>query len=204
MDANRAEIKGQIEELVRQKLNHALIQYYRGGKDFIGEHLDKTLDVSIGSNIVSYSLGAARTMVLKHKARGAEKQCFKLPHNSLFVMGWKTNREWLHSIKRDNRADQEKEQDELTFSGQRISLTLRTIATFRSRRTGQLYGQGARSKTVEQMFEGQDEDDEQDMLVAFSAENRLSLDFDWDKYYGRGFNALNFKNSNSTAEKASS
>ena len=30
-------------------------------------------------------------------------------------------------------------------------------------------------------------------LMAFSAENKLSLDFDWNQYYGRGFNALNFK-----------
>jgi alkylated DNA repair dioxygenase AlkB len=192
-------IKERIEELIEQKLNHALIQYYRNGKDFIGEHSDKTLDVLIGSNIVNYSLGATRTMILKHKTQDGLKQRFKLLHNSLFVMGWKTNREWFHSIKQDNRADRDKEQDELAFSSQRISLTLRTIATFRNRRTGQLYGQGARNKTIEQISEEQvfNESDEQDMLMAFSAENKLSLDFDWNQYYRRGFNALNFKVLNS-------
>jgi len=40
-------IKERIEEIIEQKLNHALIQYYRNGKDFIGEHSDKTLDVLI-------------------------------------------------------------------------------------------------------------------------------------------------------------
>jgi alkylated DNA repair dioxygenase AlkB len=192
-------IKERIEEVIEQKLNHALIQYYRNGKDFIGEHSDKTLDVLLESNIVNYSLGAARTMILKNKSQDGLKQRFKLPHNSLFVLGWKTNREWFHSIKQDNRADRDKEQDELAFSSQRISLTLRTIATFRNRRTGQLFGQGARNKTIEQISEEQlsNESDEQDMLMAFSAENKLSLDFDWNQYYGRGFNALNFKVLNS-------
>jgi hypothetical protein len=35
------------------------------------------------------------------------------------------------------------------------------------------------------------ESDEQDMLMAFSAENKLSLDFDWNRYYGHGFKVLN-------------
>lgn len=50
-------IKERIEELVQQKLNHALIQYYKNGSDNIGEHSDKTLDILLGSNIVNFSLG---------------------------------------------------------------------------------------------------------------------------------------------------
>ena len=193
-------IKERIEERIEQKLNHALIQYYRNGKDFIGEHSDKTLDVLIQSNIVNYSLGATRTMILKHKTQDACKQRIKLPHNSLFILGWKTNREWFHSIKQDNRADRDKEPDELLFESQRISLTLRTVATFRNRRTGQMYGQGARVKTSkEQNSQGEivDQGDEESMLMAFSAENKQSLEFDWNHHYGRGFNALNFKVLNS-------
>ncbi len=129
-------------------------------------------------------------MILKHKTQDGLKQRFKLPHNSLFIMGWKTNHEWFHSIKQDNRADRDKESDELAFLGQRISLTLRTVATFRNRRTGQLFGQGARNKTIEQIS---NESDEQEVLMAFSAENKSSGDFDWNQHYGRGFNALNFK-----------
>lgn len=194
-------IKEKIEEVIEQKLNHALIQYYRNGKDFIGEHSDKTLDVLRGSNIVNYSLGAARTMILKHKTTEGLKQKFKLPHNSLFVLGWKTNREWFHAIRQDNRADRDKDADELAFSSQRISLTLRTVATFRNRRTGQMFGQGARCKTYEELFSRERtgiNQDEESMLHAFSAENKQSLEFDWDHYYGRGFDALNFKVLNST------
>ena len=195
-------IKEKIEEILQQKLNHALIQFYRNGKDFIGEHSDKTLDVLRGSNIVNYSLGAARTMILKHKTIAGLKQRFKLPHNSLFILGWKTNREWFHSIRQDNRADRDKDSDELAFSSQRISLTLRTIATFRNRRTDQMFGQGARCKTLDDLSSIKEQidtqQDEQMMLNAFSAENKQSSEFDWDQNYGRGFDALNFKVLNST------
>jgi len=193
-------IKQRIEQIIEQKLNHALIQYYRNGKDFIGEHSDKTLDVLLHSNIVNYSLGATRTMILKHKTEQGLKQRIRLPHNSLFVLGWQTNREWTHSIKQDNRADRDKQEDELAYSSQRISLTLRTIATFRNRRTGQMFGQGARFKTLDEQQMGEEllnTDDEQKMLMAFSAENHMSKEFDWNQYYGSGFNALNFKVLNS-------
>lgn len=50
-------IKERIEQVIQQKINHALIQYYKSGKDNIGEHSDKTLDILLGSNIVNYSLG---------------------------------------------------------------------------------------------------------------------------------------------------
>lgn len=194
-------IKEKVEEILEQKLNHALIQYYRNGKDFIGEHSDKTLDVLRGSNIVNYSLGAARTMILKHKTSEGLKHRFKLPHNSLFILGWKTNREWFHSIRQDNRADRDKEPDELAFSSQRISLTLRTVATFRNRRTSQMFGQGARRKTFEELTASAQVDahqDEETMLHAFSAENKQALEFDWEQNYGRGFDALNFKVLNSS------
>jgi hypothetical protein len=50
-------IKERIEEVIQQKINHALIQYYKNGQDNIGEHSDKTLDILLGTNIVNYSLG---------------------------------------------------------------------------------------------------------------------------------------------------
>ena len=136
-------------------------------------------------------------MTLTHKQQYRLRQDFKLPHNSLFVLGWKTNREWHHAIRPDKRLFTAKDPDELAFYGERISLTLRTVATFLNRHTGRIYGQGARSKTLEEEPSTDNENDEIDMVYAFSAENRLSSDFDWHRYYGRGFNALNFKVLNS-------
>ncbi|UJR08561.1 hypothetical protein I4U23_012822 [Adineta vaga] len=191
-------IKERVEEVIEQKLNHALIQYYKNGKDNIGEHSDKTLDILLGSNIVNYSLGAARTMTLIHKRQPGVRQNFKLPHNSLFVLGWQTNREWHHAIRPDKRPNDLKDPDESSFYGERISLTLRTVATFLNRHTGQIYGQGARFKTIEKQSERDEyESDELEMVHAFSRENHQSSEFDWQTTYGRGFNALNFKVLNS-------
>lgn len=95
----------------------------------------------IGSNIVNLSLGASRVMILKSKADyvpdaescpSGGRLYFKitLPHNSLFVLGWKSNRDFLHSIRADKRMPSLKSTDELICREQRISLTFRTIATF--------------------------------------------------------------------------
>jgi hypothetical protein len=50
-----------------QNLNHVLIQYYRDGKDNIGEHADKTLDIEKNTLIINYSIGATRIMTLRKK-----------------------------------------------------------------------------------------------------------------------------------------
>ncbi|CAF3080315.1 unnamed protein product [Rotaria sp. Silwood2] len=153
---------------------------------------------------ICFYLGAVRTMTLINKRQYGVRQEFKLPHNSLFILGWQTNREWYHAIRPDKRLSSEKDSDELAFYGERISLTLRNVATFINRRTGLIYGQGARYKTIaEQINKSFDEyeNDEMDMVFAFSAENRQSSEFDWNLNYGRGFNALNFKVLNSQNNK---
>jgi hypothetical protein len=99
------------------------------------------------------------------------------------VLGWNTNQKWLHSINQDKREDFLKSEDELVNNGERISFTFRTIATFIDKNDN-IIGQGAPK--------GEKRDDELDMLKAFSKENH-ELDFDWQKYYGNGFNAINFK-----------
>jgi alkylated DNA repair dioxygenase AlkB len=183
-----------VENIIHQKLNHALIQYYKGGDSYISEHSDKTLDVQIGTPIVNLSLGATRTMILKPKNKGECKQKIKLPHNSLFVMGWNTNKKWLHSIKRDGRPESEKSADETAFGGERISYTFRTIGTFATP-DGKLFGQGAKCKNLEDIIKSdiaEKTDDSLDMLKAFSIENH-DPDFDWDLYYGKGFDSINFK-----------
>lgn len=88
--------------------NHALIQCYRNGIDCISEHADKTLDIAMQSPIVNVSLGCTRVFFRKSKARDAESgarliQRVPLRHSSLFVLGWQTNRCFLHGIKADKR-----------------------------------------------------------------------------------------------------
>jgi hypothetical protein len=92
-----------------------------------------------GSSIVNLSLGASRVMILKaktdyvsssHLPSGRMCQKVTLPHNSLFVLGWQSNRDFLHSTRPDKRMASLKSFDELLYGEQRISLTFRTIATF--------------------------------------------------------------------------
>lgn len=141
---------------------------------------------------------------------GANKivQKITLPPNSLFVLGWQTNLLFTHSIKADKRMAYEKRLDERLYNEQRISLTFRTIATFVSP-TGIIFGQGAKTKvsTVnprpvpdiaavvspeeDERKKAEQSDECIRLLKAFSVENR-SAHFDWDLYYGEGFDVMNF------------
>ncbi|OAR02579.1 hypothetical protein LLEC1_00330 [Akanthomyces lecanii] len=201
-------IKAVTEKKLGHPLNHVLIQFYRDGKDYISEHSDKTLDIVRGSYIANVSLGAQRTMVLRTKradkdpsrdeqpssSAGRRAQRAPLPHNSLCRMGLKTNMKWLHSIRQDRRADREKSPEELAYAGSRISLTFRQIGTFLDRDETKIWGQGATAKTLNDariVINGQTEESIK-MLRAFGTENHNS-NFDWDAYYGEGFDVLHLR-----------
>lgn len=215
-----------IESRLNQPLNHVLIQKYRSGHDNIGEHADKTLDILKGSAVVNLSFGASRVMTLKSKAdfscpklenptKDAQlkrwHQKITLPHNSIFVLGWQTNRDFLHSIRQNKRMSILKTASELAYEEQRISLTFRQIATYMDPK-GNILGQGARKQSsqthdVENNSSGISEDDlalqSRALLKAFSTENRSSK-FDWDAQYGEGFDVINFSfinNANNNSNK---
>ncbi|KAI5820436.1 hypothetical protein BZA77DRAFT_331599 [Pyronema omphalodes] len=196
-----------VQKHLQHPLNHVLIQHYRDGNDYISEHSDKTLDIAKGSKIVNVSLGAQRTMVLRQKKDtspaamvAAEKQETRpmqripLPHNSIFCLGLETNQKWMHAIKADKREPKIKAPEELAYGGERISLTFRHIATYLSADEKHIYGQGAVSKTAEDMRETQNgpSEEAEKLLAAFGAENQQS-DFDWNHHYGKGFDVLNFQ-----------
>ncbi|KAL3453216.1 hypothetical protein BJX65DRAFT_117492 [Aspergillus insuetus] len=194
-----------VERILGHPLNHVLIQLYRDGQDRISEHSDKTLDIVRGSSICNVSLGAQRVMVLR--AKGTEKeegsgrltQRVPMPHESLFVLGEKTNARWLHGIKSDKRQESEKSVEERAYGGQRISLTFRHIGTFLDPTGDTIWGQGAVSKVqgeAHPVVHG--EPDETERLVrAFGEENR-AIDFNWDAVYGNGFDVVNFVTATST------
>ncbi|KKY27331.1 putative isochorismatase family protein family [Phaeomoniella chlamydospora] len=60
-------IREHVQRSVGIHFNHVLIQLYRNGEDNISEHSDKTLDIERDTNIVNYSVGAQRTMILRTK-----------------------------------------------------------------------------------------------------------------------------------------
>ena len=189
------QIKKHVENLLKQPFNHVLIQHYRSGADYISEHSDKTIDIAHGSNIVNVSVGAQRTMTLRTKndiGAARSSQRIILPHNSMLVMGLGTNKKWVHSIRHDNRPSQVKSPEELAFSGERISLTFRHIATFVDNERQLIWGQGARGKSKEcagRVVNGGEEAEK--LIIAFGEENHKS-NFDWEAFYGDGFDVLHF------------
>ncbi|KAL4953527.1 hypothetical protein BDW69DRAFT_3499 [Aspergillus filifer] len=188
-----------VERILGHPLNHVLIQLYRDGQDRISEHSDKTLDIVRGSSICNVSLGAQRIMILRQKGSesddgsGRLTQRVPMPHESLFILGEKTNARWLHGIKADKRQDSEKSSEELAYGGQRISLTFRHIGTFLDPTGDTIWGQGAISKIqgeAHPVIHGDSEETER-LVRAFGDENR-ALNFDWNAVYGRGFDVVNF------------
>ncbi|KZV66988.1 hypothetical protein PENSPDRAFT_584601 [Peniophora sp. CONT] len=189
-------IREHVERVVQHPVNHALIQLYRGGTDYISEHSDKTVDIAPNTYIVNVSLGAERIMTLRTKkdamASGAErqKQRIPLPHNSLLAFGLKTNRQWLHAVNADKRMLSMKVPAELAEGGERISLTFRNIHTFLSADQTLTWGAGACGKErgdARPVVRGGPEGEA--LLAAFGEENHSS-NFDWDKAYGQGFDVL--------------
>ncbi|KAI1608749.1 hypothetical protein EDD37DRAFT_387832 [Exophiala viscosa] len=198
------------ERAVGHRLNHALVQMYRSSEDNISEHSDKTLDIVRGSSIVNLSLGAQRTMILRMKksatsAAASEadanetrpSQRIHLPHNSLFILGQETNQHWLHSIRADKRPAFEKDPAELAFDGERISLTFRYIGTFIDPAEKTIWGQGATSKqrtAAQKLLDGPEAEKQgEEMIRAFGQENHRSSDWNWDEWYGKGFDVVNFE-----------
>ena len=180
-----SKIKKKIEELLgineHKLFNHVLVQKYRSGADFIGEHADKTLDVGHGTVIVNYSMGSERTLSLRSKDKTKdgtyEIQHIPLPNDSVFVMSLSLNRKMKHSIHRQSQE-----------SGERISLTFRRIETFYDKNKRILIGQGAPPSDSNdfQRTEEMVEEEKIELLKAFKEENSNSQ-FDWKEWYGKGF-----------------
>ncbi len=190
-------IRQEVERRIEHPLNHCLIQLYRNGRDWIGEHADKTLDVMRPSFIVNVSLGTTRTMVFKPKnSQGAVTQKLPLPHGSLFMLSLNTNQAFYHEIER------------LGVDGTdepRISLTLRYIGTYYDPQNGAVWGIGAPSKTREDAIARvhwietlspaarmAKDKAEADRMVGLFREENIDENFD-ATVYQPGFDILNFR-----------
>lgn len=115
-----------------------------------------------------------------------------MPHNSVFVLGPRTNLHWLHGVRADKRPHQQKSAEEKSFGGERISITFRQIGTFIDSTQKKIWGSGAKQKSKVMAGDVSRDDDEEmeAMIIAFGKENHQS-EFDWDKGYGRGFDVIN-------------
>ena len=133
-------IRDSLYDLTGVNINHVKVQTYADNTQGVMPHTDKTLDLEPGSAIVNYRIGATRHFILTNKSDGS-KQIFDMPHNSVFVLGPKTNIEWLHSVE----TCQEK-------IGPSISMVFRSASTFQ-RCDGHFFGVGARFKNESDLDE---------------------------------------------------
>ncbi|KAM0708708.1 hypothetical protein Q7P35_005361 [Cladosporium inversicolor] len=200
------EIRQAAVAIAGHELNHALIQLYRAGTDFISEHSDKTLDVRPDSFIVNASFGAERVMRLRTKrsqnttaepTQGPQTRTthrVRLPHNSALLMSLETNAQYLHSINADKRPASELTPAEKAYDGQRISLTFRHIDTYLDAKSERIWGQGATGKEREdarKVING-DSRGVDKLVKGFGAEN-AAAGIAWKEWYGGGSDVLHLK-----------
>lgn len=205
-------VRKAAEAEIGHPLNHALIQLYRSGNDYISEHSDKTLDIVKGSSIINVSFGAQRTMRLRTKRAvsttqpqivdtpsppGQPRQTYRVPvpHNSMITMSLATNAEYLHGINADKRPSCELNEAETVYGGERISLTFRHIGTFLDAGSTKIWGQGAVAKSQQsaRAVVNGDAAESERFVKAFGMENQSGGEFEWERIYGGGFDVLNIK-----------
>lgn len=170
-------------------INHVLIQHYRDGKDNIAAHSDKTLDISLDCPIINLTLGCSRDFYLQSKDNKKIFEKIPLRHGELLILGLETNRYWYHEIPKDVTMDSHP-----LYQTSRVSFTFRKIMTFYQAALGVVVGQGSPYKSIEEVGAarvGAEPEERmaarEQLISAFSKENRQSAAFNWDECYGSGF-----------------
>ncbi|XP_022110522.1 DNA oxidative demethylase ALKBH2-like [Acanthaster planci] len=98
-------IRDRIEEVTGQRFNFVLINRYKDGTDYMGEHRDDEKELVQTSPIASLSLGQQRDFVFRHgdsRGKNAKRNLppirLELENGSLLVMNYPTNVYWYHSL----------------------------------------------------------------------------------------------------------
>lgn len=112
-----AALRATVERIVAEPMNSVLLNLYRDQRDSVGLHGDDERELGPAPTIATLSLGATRTLLLKHRQRPEAKPIrIALPSGSLVVMRGRTQRFWRHAIPKTTRP-----------AGPRVSLTFRRI-----------------------------------------------------------------------------
>ena len=118
-------------QAIHRELNAILLNWYDAEfRHYIGKHRDSTVNMLVGSPIVTISLGATRTFRLRpwrSKRERLEKSDdqseaafidFPAEDGTIFVTPYETNLAWTHDVPHSARCD-----------GRRISFRLRAFTT---------------------------------------------------------------------------
>ncbi|KAK4545785.1 hypothetical protein LTR36_002739 [Oleoguttula mirabilis] len=103
------------------KFNFALVNYYASGDDSISYHSDDEKFLGVEPAIASFTLGAKRDFLMRHKPTPAghisETKPLKLPLASgdMVLMKGLTQSKWLHSIPKRKGGEADKGRINITF-----------------------------------------------------------------------------------------
>jgi alkylated DNA repair dioxygenase AlkB len=109
------EIRQAAETVCGRRFNSVLLNYYRDERDSMGMHSDDESELGPQPAIASFSLGATRTFILRHK-RSKRTVKLDLTDGSLLLMAGATQANWSHGINKVSKS-----------TGPRINLTFRFI-----------------------------------------------------------------------------
>ena len=90
-------LKSITEELTQATYNACLLNLYHSGKEAMGWHADNEREMKGGGSIASWSFGAERPFVFKHRTSGTKRELL-LEHGSLLEMKGETQFFWLHQL----------------------------------------------------------------------------------------------------------
>lgn len=128
-----------ISEAVNEgKCNIAKILKYEGSSK-LKNHADKIIDLQERSNIYTLRFGETRNLLLKEK-QGNKEILIEMPHNTLFILGWETNRFFTHGAPKIN------------LEKQTYSIVLRTSVTWLHKPTLRLWGPRTEFSTTESLL----------------------------------------------------
>jgi len=108
-------VKERIQEVIGEKFNSLLLNFYRDGSDSISWHSDDEKELGTNPTVASLSLGGERVFQIRHKTT-KEKQSMILNHGSLIVMGGTMQHYWQHCVPKTTKP-----------VAARINLTFRNI-----------------------------------------------------------------------------
>jgi alkylated DNA repair dioxygenase AlkB len=110
------ELKIMAQKICNTTFNACLLNLYPNGQQSMGWHSDNEKSIVANSPIASFSLGAERKFLFKHKVSKQNVSVF-LQNGSLMVMQNQTQQHWWHSLPKTTKVNQP-----------RINLTFRQMA----------------------------------------------------------------------------
>ncbi|CAG8531983.1 11584_t:CDS:1 [Diversispora eburnea] len=109
-------IKEKLEFILNTDFNFVLLNWYKNGSDYIGEHSDDERGLAPNGMIASVSLGASRKFVFRNKLNKKNVQKLISQNGSLMIMKGTTQKYWKHYIPKEKK-----------ITEGRISLTFRQL-----------------------------------------------------------------------------